>query len=45
MKMEKEKIISHLKQDSKNGSWVIQTNEEHSKGVAEFASEFVKSSE
>lgn len=40
MKMEKEKIISHLKQDSKNGSWVIQTNEEHSKGVAEFASEF-----
>lgn len=33
-------IISHLYQDKKDGHWVIQSNEEHTKGVAELASRF-----
>lgn len=33
-------IISHLYRDSKNGQWVIQTNEEHLRGVAELAAGF-----
>lgn len=32
--------ISHLYQDKKDGHWVIQSNEEHTKGVAERASRF-----
>ena len=33
-------IISHLYQDINDGHWVIQSNEEHTKGVAELASRF-----
>lgn len=33
-------IISHLYQDKNDGHWVIQSNEEHTKGVAERASRF-----
>ena len=33
-------IISHLYQDRESGRWVIQTNEEHQRGVAELASGF-----
>ncbi len=33
-------IISHLKQDCQTGEWTIQTNEAHSKGVAELAKSF-----
>ena len=33
-------IISHLYRDRENGQWVIQTNEEHLRGVAELAAEF-----
>ena len=33
-------IISHLYRDSENGQWVIQTNEEHQRGVAELAAGF-----
>lgn len=33
-------IISHLYQDRENGRWVIQTNEEHQRGVAELAAGF-----
>ena len=37
--MEKQVIISHLYQNS-DGCWIIQSNEEHSNGVANFASQF-----
>ena len=37
---EEKQLISHLHQDTINGKWVIQTNEEHQRGVAEIASEF-----
>ena len=37
---EEKQLISHLYQDTNNGKWVIQTNEEHQRGVAEIASEF-----
>ena len=33
-------IISHLYQNRENGRWVIQTNEEHQRGVAELAAGF-----
>ena len=33
-------IISHLYQDKSDGHWVIQSNEEHTAGVAERASRF-----
>ena len=33
-------IISHLYQDEKDGRWIIQSNEEHTEGVAERASRF-----
>ncbi len=33
-------IISHLRKDSETSEWIIQTNEEHSTGVASFASKF-----
>lgn len=33
-------IISHLYQDKSDGHWVIQSNEEHTAGVAERASQF-----
>lgn len=36
-------IISHLYQNSKNGKWTIQTNEEHQKGVADLATLFAAS--
>lgn len=32
--------ISHLYKDQVSGQWIIQTNEEHQKGVAEFAAAF-----
>ena len=32
-------VISHLYKDD-GGEWIIQTNEEHQKGVAEMAAEF-----
>lgn len=38
MKTEKQ-VISHLYQDDR-GEWIIQTNEEHQKGVAELAAAF-----
>lgn len=34
-----EQIISHIYQDH-NGRWIIQSNEEHSAGVAKLASQF-----
>lgn len=37
---DEKQIISHLYQDIENGQWVIQTNDEHQKGVAELAAEF-----
>lgn len=33
-------FISHLYQDKENGQWIIQTNDEHQKGVAEMAASF-----
>jgi CRISPR-associated endonuclease/helicase Cas3 len=33
-------IISHLYQNSISGEWVIQTNDEHSRGVADLAARF-----
>ena len=36
-------IISHLYQDGNSKKWVIQTNEEHSSGVAELAARFAGS--
>lgn len=34
-------IISHIKQDNnQTENWLFQTNEEHCKGVAEFAEKF-----
>lgn len=33
-------IISHLYQDKSDGHWVIQSNEEHTNGVAKLASQF-----
>lgn len=41
MMIEKQ-IISHLYQDKENGEWVIQTNDEHQRGVAEMAASFAK---
>jgi CRISPR-associated endonuclease/helicase Cas3 len=38
---EKPKYISHLKQ-AENGSWLFQSNEEHSEGVAKLAETFAK---
>ena len=35
-----QEIISHLYQDKSDGHWVIQSNEEHTAGVAERASRF-----
>ena len=35
-------LISHLYQDKVNGVWIIQTNDEHQKGVAEMAMSFSK---
>lgn len=35
-----EPTISHLRKDMSDGHWVIQTNEEHSNGVAKLASGF-----
>ena len=32
-------IISHIRQDN-NGQWIIQTNDEHQRGVAELAGKF-----
>lgn len=32
--------ISHLYQDKNDGHWIIQSNEEHTAGVAELASRF-----
>ena len=36
------KIISHLYISKEDGQYVIQTNEEHQKGVATIASKFAK---
>lgn len=33
-------VISHLYQDKKTGEWIIQTNDEHQRGVAELAADF-----
>lgn len=39
--METEKqLISHLYQNKENGKWIIQTNDEHQRGVAEMATSF-----
>lgn len=35
-------LISHLYKDNTNGQWVIQTNDEHQRGVAELAATFAK---
>jgi len=35
-----EQLISHLYQDKENGQWIIQTNNEHQRGVAEIATYF-----
>lgn len=35
-----EKVISHLYQDADSGEWIIQTNEEHQRGVAELTAAF-----
>lgn len=35
-------IISHLYSNKENGQWIIQTNDEHQKGVAELAATFAK---
>ncbi len=37
---ERNVIISHLYQSVDNGQWIVQTNDEHSAGVAELASGF-----
>lgn len=41
MEIEKQ-LISHLYQDKEDGHWIIQTNDEHQKGVAEMAAEFAR---
>ena len=33
-------MISHLYQNKENGKWIIQTNDEHQRGVAEMATSF-----
>lgn len=33
-------LISHLRQNKENGQWIIQSNDEHQKGVAEMAASF-----
>lgn len=33
-------LISHLRQNKENGLWIIQSNDEHQKGVAEMAASF-----
>ena len=39
--METEKqLISHLYQNKENGKWIIQTNDEHQRGVAEMATSY-----
>ena len=38
----KNQIISHLYVSNDDGNYVIQTNEEHQKGVATIASKFAK---
>lgn len=38
-----EKIISHIYYDNLKNDWIIQSNEEHSEGVAELASNFAAS--
>lgn len=35
-------LISHLYQNKENGQWVIQSNDEHQKGVAKIAASFAK---
>lgn len=37
-----EQIISHLYQDKGSGRWIVQTNDEHQKGVAEMAASFAE---
>lgn len=36
------RLISHLYRDKGNGEWIIQTNDEHQKGVAEMAAAFAR---
>ena len=36
----KSSLISHLYQNRENGQWMIQTNDEHQKGVADMAASF-----
>lgn len=38
--IEKNQLISHLYQNRDNGQWMIQTNDEHQKGVADMAASF-----
>lgn len=38
--LKEKQIISHLYQNKDTGEWIIQTNEEHQKGVAEMSSLF-----
>ena len=35
-------LISHLYQNKENGQWMIQSNDEHQKGVAKIAASFAK---
>ena len=35
--IEENQLISHLYQNRDNGQWMIQTNDEHQKGVADMA--------
>ena len=36
------RLISHLYQSKEDGKWIIQSNEEHQKGVAKMAASFAK---
>lgn len=38
--IEENQLISHLYQNRDNGQWMIQTNDEHQKGVADMAASF-----
>ena len=38
--IDEKQLISHLYQNRENGQWMIQTNDEHQKGVADMAASF-----
>lgn len=43
--IDEKQLISHLYQNRENGQWMIQTNDEHQKGVADMAASFAGSSD